>query len=314
MADLTDPGDLRVLVGCSGGADSLALLAATVFEVSSRSGAVVGVTVDHGLQEGSSSHADKVVAQMATLGASETLAVRVEVDPEGRGVEAAAREARYAELEQVAIRVAADSVLLGHTLDDQAETVLLGLARGSGARSLAGMAERSARYRRPLLSLTRETTRAACAAEGAPVWEDPHNHDDRFARVRVRHDVLPVLESALGPGCTQALARTARLLRDDADALDALAAEAERECRRVDGDGLDVSALVVLPPALRRRVLRSAALAAGSPATALFAVHVDALDELVTRWHGQQGIDLPGGVCARRCGGTLRLAPSAVRG
>ncbi|HEV8055700.1 MAG TPA: tRNA lysidine(34) synthetase TilS [Nocardioidaceae bacterium] len=306
--------DQTVLVACSGGPDSTALALGAAFESRHAGWRVVAVVVDHGLQPGS----DRVATQVAQLLRGRGLApvdvVAVAVDQRGEGLEAAARRARYAALDEAAHRHAADVVLLGHTLDDQAETVLLGLARGSGARSLAGMAERSGRYRRPLLSLTRDTTRAACAAEGAPVWEDPHNHDDRFARVRVRHDVLPVLESALGPGCAQALARTARLLRDDADALDALAAEAERECRRVDGDGLDVSALVVLPPALRRRVLRSAALAAGSPATALFAVHVDALDELVTRWHGQQGIDLPGGVCARRCGGTLRLAPSAVRG
>ena len=149
---LTDvePGE-TVVVACSGGADSLALLAATIFEAAKAGWRVIGATVDHGLQEGSAPHADRVVAQMAGLGADETVAVRVRVDPGGRGIEAAAREARYAVLAEVASRLGSRVVLLGHTLDDQAETVLLGLARGSGAASLAGMASRSGRYARPLL-------------------------------------------------------------------------------------------------------------------------------------------------------------------
>ncbi|MDP9445111.1 MAG: TilS substrate-binding domain-containing protein, partial [Actinomycetota bacterium] len=191
--------------------------------------------------------------------------------------------------------------------------VLLGLARGAGARSLAGMAARHGHYRRPLLGLSRRTTHRACVAEGATVWEDPHNGDDRFARVRVRRDVLPALESALGPGCVEALARTARLLRDDADALDELAADAEGRCRTPKGD-LAVAALAALPPAIRRRVLRGAALEAGSPATDLFLVHVDALDALVTDWHGQLRVDLPGRVVAVRAGDSIRLARGSVEG
>src|SRR4051794_34055747 len=136
---LTDAPGEPVVVACSGGADSLALLAATVFESRRGGRPVVGATVDHGLQEGSAGHADRVVQQMAALGASETLTARVLVEPAGQGIEAAAREARYAVLEEVGRRVGSSVVLLGHTMDDQAETVLLGLTRGSGGRSVAGM-------------------------------------------------------------------------------------------------------------------------------------------------------------------------------
>jgi tRNA(Ile)-lysidine synthase len=195
--------------------------------------------------------------------------------------------------------------LLGHTLDDQAESVLLGLARGSGARSLAGMADRSGRYLRPLLGVQRAQTVAACAALGLRPWEDPQNSDPAYARVRVRHRVLPALEAELGPGVAQALARTARQLRADADVLDGLAAAAARQL--ADGQpGLPADGLAVLAAAIRGRVLRSAALAAGAPAGALGERHVSELDALVTDWHGQRWVDLPGGVrCQRRCGRLL---------
>lgn len=308
--DDLDPG-ATVLVACSGGADSLALLAATVFEARRPAHTVVGATVDHGLQEGSAEQAARVVEQMRALGA-EARAVRVEVGTTG-GPEAAARSARYGALDAAAETEGADVVLLGHTRDDQAETVLLGLARGSGARSLSGMAPRQGRYRRPLLDLTRDDTRAACAAEGLTPWEDPHNDDPAFARVRVRREVLPVLERELGPGVVEALARTARLLRDDADALDAWAERVRAEA--LDGSGgLDVERLRQEPAALRRRVLRRTALDAGAPATELFAVHVDAMDALVTHWHGQAGVDLPGRLSMRRHRGSLRIVANAVAG
>ena len=309
LADL-DPGS-RVLVACSGGADSLALLAATVFEARKPAHTVAGVTVDHGLQPGSAEQALAVVEQMRALGA-DAHAVRVEVGTTG-GPEAAARTARYAALDAAAAEHDADTVLLGHTRDDQAETVLLGLARGSGARSLSGMAPRQGRYRRPLLELTRADTRAACAAERLTPWDDPHNEDPAYARVRVRRDVLPVLERELGPGVTEALARTARLLRDDADALDAWADRVRAAATRA-GVGLDAELLRDEPPAVRRRVLRRTALDAGCPGTELFAVHVDAMDALVTDWRGQTGVDLPGGLRLRRQGGRLSIAESPVAG
>lgn len=327
LADRADaPGP--VVVACSGGADSLALLAATVFECRRDAVPVLGVTVDHGLQEGSAEHAAAVVAQMAEIGATETMTVRVTVQGHGRGPEAAAREARYAVLEEVAERTGARAVLLGHTADDQAETVLLGLTRGSGGRSLAGMRRGFGPFLRPLLDLTRDRTEQACRAEGLDVWEDPHNLDERFTRVRVRRRVLPMLEAELGPGVAAALARTADGLREDTALLDDLAGSAYARLRSdVAGTGLpgaeprdggalalDVAGLADLPPALRHRVLRLAALEAGAPDADLFRVHVLAVAELVTGWRGQQGVDLPGRVRARRSGGTLTLGRDAVAG
>jgi tRNA(Ile)-lysidine synthase len=216
-----------------------------------------------------------------------------------RGPEAAARSARYAALDAVADELGAAVILLGHTMDDQAETVLLGLARGSGARSLAGMAPVSGRYLRPLLGLRREQTRAACAAAGLEAWEDPHNSSQEYRRVRVRERILPLMEEMLGPGVTEALARTGDQLRADADALDAIARERAVSLR--DGGTPDVAELAALPAAIRTRLLRMAAIAAGSPGGALTARHVADLDALVTGWHGQRWADLPGGVrCQRR--------------
>jgi tRNA(Ile)-lysidine synthase len=292
------PGDL-VLVACSGGPDSLALAAALAFEAS-RPGLRAGaVTVDHGLQPGSADRAAAVADLLRGLGLDPVEVATVEVGRAG-GPEAAARAARYDALGAAADRLGAATVLLGHTRDDQAETVLLGLARGSGARSLSGMAARSGRYRRPLLDLDRGLVRAAAA--GLDTWDDPHNADPSFRRSRVRHSVLPALESALGPGVAAALARTAALLRADAEALDAWAEQAYDDAGAA-ADGLDVVALAALPAAVRTRVLRRVALDAGSPAGDLSAGHVGEVDRLVTDWHGQGPLDLPGQVsAARRCG------------
>ena len=304
-------GDL-VLVACSGGADSLALAAALAFEAPRLGLRAGGITVDHALQADSAAQAGRVVAVLKELGLDPAWSVRVAVTGPG-GPEAAARTARYAALDQAATAERAIAVLLGHTLDDQAETVLLGLARGSGARSLAGMAERSGRYLRPLLGLRRAQTRAACAAEGLTAWDDPHNADPGYARVRVRSRLLPALEAELGPGVAEALARTAGQLRADADVLDELAAAAAKQLE--DGQpGLPAAGLAALPPAIRGRVLRAAARVAGAPAGALAHRHVTEIDALVTSWHGQRGVDLPGGVCCRRqCGRLLFDAPAPGR-
>jgi tRNA(Ile)-lysidine synthase len=302
LADL--PAGTTTLVACSGGADSLALLAAAVVEGHRRGLRVVGATVDHGLQAGSAAHAERVVAQMAALGVDETMAARVRVDGAGLGPEAAARRARYAVLGQMAQAVGADVVLLGHTRDDQAETVLLGLARGSGGRSLAGMRRRFEHYRRPLLDVARADTEAACRVEGIDFWDDPHNDDPRYARVRVRRRVLPVLEDELGPGIAATLARTADQLRDDMGLLDDLAEAAYAELAP-SGAPLPVAVLTGRPASIRRRVLRLAALAAGSPSSELFHEHVLALDALVTDWHGQRWVDLPGHVRGARAAGEL---------
>lgn len=307
-----DPVGLPVVVACSGGADSLALLAATVFETRRTPQRVIGVTVDHGLQDGSAEHTARVVAQMAGLGADETGSVRVQVETDGHGTEAAAREARYAVLEEIAGRLGAGTVLLGHTLDDQAETALLGLARGSGGRSIAGMRPGFGIFRRPLLAIRRSQTEAACAAEGIDAWTDPHNSDPRFTRSRVRHSVLPVLERELGPGVAETLARTAEQLRPDMEALDRLADVALTRHLHPES-GFDVREIAALEQAVRTRMLRLAALGAGCPPSELFAVHVDALEQQVhNRDRLPKQIQLPGHVTAYRQGDHLWFGPTSV--
>jgi tRNA(Ile)-lysidine synthase len=306
LAEL-EPGDV-VAVACSGGADSLALASAAVFEGHKLGLRVVGVTVDHGLQPGSADQAARVVAQLAALGVDETLTATVSVDAgAGLGPEAAAREARYAVLEQVAEHLGAARVLLGHTLDDQAETVLLGLARGSGGRSLQGMRPGFGVFARPLLGVRRDDTLTACQVEGLEVWDDPHNHDPGYTRVRVRDRVLPVLEDELGPGVAATLARTAEQLRDDTALLDELADRVLEGARREGG--LDVDVLRTQPPSLRHRALHQAALEAGVPAAELTRAHVLEVDRLLVDWRGQRWIDLPGPRRAVRRGGVLLLGP-----
>jgi len=310
--DPAAPQQPTVLVACSGGADSLALLSAAVFEGHRLDARVIGVTVDHGLQEGSGEHAARVVAQMAALGADETASARVSVEAGGRGTEAAAREARYAVLDQMAEHFGAALVLLGHTRDDQAETVLLGLTRGSGGRALAGMRRAFGLYRRPLLDVSRDETVTACQVEGIDYWDDPHNVDPAYTRSRVRHRVLPLLEDELGPGVAATLARTADQLREDAELLDALAAAAYGEVRVADG--LDAAALVGRPPAVVHRVLRLAALEAGAPAAELFRVHVLALAALLGPQPRPGEIQLPGLVTARRSEDSLTFTRTLVQG
>ncbi|MFI0503137.1 tRNA lysidine(34) synthetase TilS [Streptomyces albogriseolus] len=311
-----------VLVACSGGADSMALASALAFEAPRAGLRAGGVTVDHGLQAGSDLRAAEVASRLRELGLDPVESVAVTVGRETRvahsaayrgggsragGPEAAARDARYAALDAAAERHRAAAVLLGHTRDDQAETVLLGLARGSGIRSLSGMAAVSGadgRYRRPFLQLDRQTARKACMVQSLPVWDDPHNTDPAYTRSRLRHEGLPALEKALGKGVVEALARTAQLSRDDADALDAWAGKAADGVRDADGR-LECAALHDLPPAVRRRVLRRAAIEAGAPAGSLFARHIEEVDRLVTGWRGQGAINLPGRVVARRQGGRL---------
>jgi tRNA(Ile)-lysidine synthase len=286
------------LVACSGGPDSLALAAATA-SVAPRMGLRAGgVTVDHGLQEGSADRAEIVAATLRGLGLGPVEVIKVDVGNEG-GPEGAARTARYSGLDEAALRFDAAAVLLGHTLDDQAESVLLGLARGSGTRSLSGMAAVNGVYRRPFLDLTRETTHAACIAADLTYWADPHNEDHAFARVRVRTEVLPMIERELGPGTSSALARSARLLREDADALDSWAEHAVTGSMHPNG-GLSTEAMQRYPAAVRRRVYRTAAIATGAPAGALTAAHLDTIDRLVTHWRGQGPIALPGGVSVWR--------------
>ena len=293
LSDL--PAGARVAAAVSGGADSLALAAALAHE---RPGAAA-LLVDHGLQPDSAAVAARAAEQCRSM-LLEPHVLRAEVGAEVGGPEGRARIVRYACLAQAAERLGLSAVLLGHTLDDQAETVLLGLARGSGARALAGMAATRGRYRRPLLGLERVTVHRACAEAGLEAWYDPHNDDPVHTRVRLRARVLPVFEREVGPGVARALARTAGQLREDADALDALAAAAL-------GPGppqvLDCADLAGLLPAVRARVLKRWAEHHAGHAVA--AAHVDALRALVEHWRGQGAVDLPGGVRVGRCEGRL---------
>ena len=310
LADLA-PGDL-VLVACSGGADSLALAAATAF-VASRAGCRAGaVVVDHGLQTGSDAVAARAAATCRDLGLEPVEVIAVQVAGPG-GPEAAARAARHEALAAAAERTGASAVLLGHTLDDQAETVLLRLARGSGARSLAGMPAARGLLRRPLLGLRRTDTEAVCAALGLDPWRDPTNLAGPAAprRSRVRHEVLPVLTEVLGPGVVPALARTAAALAEDDAAL--AAAAADLLARATGPDGADTAVLAAAPAAVRRRAVRDLLAAAGVPGADLGATHVLAVDALVVDWHGQGPVALPGGREARRAYGRLTLAAGAPR-
>lgn len=264
-------------MGLSGGADSLALTA-----VAAALRPTVALIVDHGLQAGSADVARAAREHALRLGCVGAHILSVTVGSDG-GPEAAARTARYTALDQARDGL---PVLLAHTLDDQAETVLLGLGRGSGPRSIAGMREFDPPWGRPLLTVRRTVTRAACAELGLPPWEDPHNADSRFTRVRLRTEVLPLLEDVLGGGVAGALARTAAALREDTEALDALAARALVEARH--GAGLQIAALAGLPAAVRRRVLRLWLLEGG--AHDLTSAQIHAVDALVTDWHGQGGV------------------------
>jgi tRNA(Ile)-lysidine synthase len=322
-----------VVVGLSGGADSLALVAAAVVEA----GAVTAVVVDHRLQEGSGEVADRAVEQAMGLGCVGAMVVPVEVGRVG-GVEAAARSARYAALESVRD---GRPVLLGHTLDDQAETVLLGLARGSGGRSLQGMVAWNSPWGRPLLGVRRADTARVCADLGIEPWDDPHNADPRYTRVRVRDEVLPLLEDVLGGGVARALVRTAGHLREDGAALDLYAAELLRnarshragepgdgaEARRHDAGGelpaataggghddrpaLSIEILATAPPALRRRAVR--AWLADQGVTGLVNAHLQAIDELVSNWHGQGAVAVTGGSRSHRLVVTREHGTLAVR-
>ncbi|MAP62446.1 MAG: tRNA lysidine(34) synthetase TilS [Microbacterium sp.] len=300
-----------LVVGLSGGADSLALAAAVAFEARRSDVSAIAVVVDHGLQESSAEVAAGAAGTAGSLGL-EACVVVVDVDTVG-GVEAAARQARYRALRTVAEERGRAAVLVGHTLDDQAETVLLGLARGSGAASLKGMAPMSdldgVPLVRPLLSLRRSATRAACAAQGLEPWDDPHNADPRFARVRTRNTVLPVLERQLGPGVAEALARTAEQLREDADAFDEMIGETIEDIVEHAEAGISVSApaLAANPAAIRHRIIRL--VVASEFGASLSRVQTLEVARLVTDWSGQGPIDLPG--CrARRIGD--RIAFTAV--
>ena len=297
--------DSEWCVALSGGPDSLALTAAAA-----ALRPTTALIVDHRLQQDSAEVARTARAQALTVGCVAARILRVEVGAVG-GPEAAARSARYAALDEAR---AGAAVLLAHTLDDQAETVLLGLGRGSGPRSIAGMRSYDPPWGRPLLGVRRAVTAAACAELQLTPWSDPHNTDARFTRVRLRTEVLPLLEDVLGGGVAEALARTADALRADGEVLDVLAAQVLDRARRADG--LAVSELIEVAPAVRRRVLRAWLLTGG--ARGLTERHIRGVEALVSAWHGQGGVAVPGSrpghrLFARRGAGTLTLHIEPVR-
>ncbi|WP_138445178.1 tRNA lysidine(34) synthetase TilS [Sinomonas susongensis] len=296
---------LRVLVACSGGADSLALAAAVAHFA--RRGEVDGhpleagaVVVDHGLQEATAEVARTTAGVLRELGLSPVRVVAVEVRRSGEGPEAEARAARFAALEAAAAEWGARGVLLGHTLDDQAEQVLLGLARGSGTRSLGGMRPVRGLYVRPFLGLRRADTVAVCAAEGIEPWYDPTNEDPRYMRSRVRVGIMPFLEAELGPGVAEGLARTATILGRDADYLDAEAGRAYASLVERAEPGtllLPGPEVRALPAAIRSRVLWLAVVELGGQPTF---ERLAAVERLLDRRGSAGPIEVPGHVSVRR--------------
>ena len=295
---------LRILIGVSGGADSLALAIGTLAECKSADLDLVAIVIDHQLQEGSAKVAEHTSQQLLDLGFTnvEVMKVNVEVID---GMESSARRARYAAFDEAIAKYQPDYFFLAHTKNDQAESVLLGLARGSGTRSLSGIAEVNGIFIRPLLGVDRAMTEEVCVENGITPWIDPHNSDSSYARVRVRREILPLMEREIGPGIVDALARSAGILREDADALDELATE---YLAGQDPQDLAVEPLRKIPKALRIRVLRQAIYLAGAPMGSLSADHLLPIEALITNWHGQGEISLPGGVKVLRISGRLSLS------
>jgi tRNA(Ile)-lysidine synthase len=302
------PGQ-KVLVAVSGGADSLALAAATEFEARKLNLKIAAAVIDHGLQKNSDRVAAQAAKQLTAIGFEEIYIERVKVSNKG-GMEAAAREARYLALESIRAKSKSKFILLGHTFSDQAETVLLGLVRGSGAKSLSGMSEKTHLLLRPLLAIERKTTEQFCRDSGIKFWNDPQNKDEKFLRVLVRTQVLPFLEKVLGGSVAKSLVRTADQLRDDSQFLDAEATKKYRNLAKRSGSSMSFDALKLskLPPAISNRVIKMALDSFGKESSR---THVLAVNELVLNWHGQKPLTLPG-VRVGRKANTITFTPSGA--
>jgi tRNA(Ile)-lysidine synthase len=294
ISDLT-PGT-TILVAVSGGADSLALASAANFEGRKLKLRVAAVIIDHGLQLGSDKVAKKAKSRCESLGIEQVVIEKVTVRQSGDGLEAQARESRYKGIEKVRSKLGASWVLLGHNLNDQAETVLLGLARGSGLRSIAAMVkvDPDRKLMRPFLDISSADLRKACKDQGIEYWNDPHNSDDRFLRVKVRK-LAENLEKTLGPGFAAALARTAEIARESDEALSLLAKELAFKARAKSTASkaqFDIEPLRLAPAALRRKAIHQICLDAG--AKNLSRAQVLQIEQLITAWKGQKSSVISG--------------------
>ncbi len=288
--------DSLVLAACSGGPDSLALASALAFEaprLGLRAGAVV---VDHELQSGSDQVAQEASDRCKELGLAPVVIEKVSVVETGTGMEAAARDARYAALEKARVELGAELIMTGHSLEEQAETVLLGLARGSGLRSISGMPiyDPDRRLLRPLLDIRRDLLHKSLEDQGISFWQDPQNQDPKFARVRVRN-LLANLEAELGAGFILGLSRSALIATEAADFLDAAAKDLEREARSAASAksvSYRVDRLAAVHPSVLKTMLKLVCERAG--ASSVSSAQIAAIEALVTDWHGQKQSQLSG--------------------
>ena len=302
----TKPGQ-KLLIAVSGGADSLALAAACEFEAKKLKVKIAAAVIDHSLQNNSDKVAAQTAKTLAALGFEEVVVKKIAVGKAG-GPEAAARTARYTALETIRQKTKSNFVVLGHTASDQAETVLLGLVRGSGSKSLSGMSEKTGLLLRPLLGIERATTEAFCKDSGIKYWSDPQNKDEKFLRVMIRKHVLPFLEKQLGGSVAASLVRTSDQLREDNTYLESQADKSFKKYAKVSGSGIsfDAKAIEKLPAAILNRVIKKALDGFGSESSR---THVLAVSDLVLSWHGQKPLALPG-VRVVRKGNTISFEPN----
>jgi len=309
----------RILVGVSGGADSVALLLALdeLIRANKLKLKLHIAHVDHRLRKTASADARWVRELAARLGHEVSIS-RVDVKSLARlgrdNLEQSARRARYNAFARMSQKHRAATVLTAHTMDDQAETVLLNLLRGSGADGLGGiepvrpLSENSkTRLARPLLSWARrEDTEGYCKSLSVEVRRDEMNADESFARVRARRRLLPLMAS-FNPRVVEALARTAELLRDDSDALESAAGRLLE--LSVDGTlkrtELRVDLIAAARPALRRRALRRWLAQQRGDLRRLELVHIRAVENLLAGERGGRIVELPGGSTVARARGRL---------
>lgn len=296
-----EPGDV-MLIGVSGGADSLALAAGCAALAAELSVTFVPVIVDHQLQINSAEVAQQALGECHKLGLDRAFVVKVDVVETGEGLEAAARKARYRAFHDAMAQTAAVGILLAHSLEDQAETVLMRLSRGSGTRSISAIAPEQGVILRPLLDVHRQTLVEVCEENSLNFYSDPHNDDEKFLRVKVRKNLMPLLREVLGEAVDEALARTASMARDDADALDSFA-DKELHGRLNDGE-LDIANLQSLPRAVSTRCIRLWLATHGI--TTASNEQIESVWRLATDTRVQGPIKVVGGVDIYKSSGRLR--------